>query len=81
MINTNLMFCEHHKTKIKLVAWAQDCRAQHSQGFSYKTCCSECGCVISTKVIIPFCNVSDNAVLNEKMKLLDAQIRTSNANN
>lgn len=39
----NYMLCPHKKTKNKLVAWAQDCKGKHSQGFKFVECCATCG--------------------------------------
>lgn len=40
---SNLMLCDHKKTKKKLVAWATDCKGKHEQGFKMKECCCRCG--------------------------------------
>ena len=40
------MFCDHKKTKLKLVAWAIDSRHGHKQGFKFVKCCARCGCVV-----------------------------------
>lgn len=46
---SNLMFCDHKKTKQKLYAWAIDCRGKHEQGFIMRECCSACGCLADNK--------------------------------
>jgi hypothetical protein len=43
--------CDHKKAKVKLVAWATDCKGEHEQGFRRAKCCAKCGCLWQTGVL------------------------------
>ncbi len=40
------MFCDHKKTKMKLTAFAYDCKGRHWQYFKMVRCCQKCGCAV-----------------------------------
>ncbi len=46
---TSIMYCQHYKTKQKLISWAFDVGLAHEQGFKMAECCSQCGAIILPK--------------------------------
>jgi len=61
-----MMFCDHKKTKMKLVSWAIKVKNEHEQGFKMKLCCARCGCVIpETKNLV---NMDIEDVINKSLK-------------